>query len=880
MAKLKQLDAGEVSLNNVFSADYDFIIPDYQRPYAWGTEQALQLLDDLDGALDRDEDEPYFLGSIVLVKERGVRQAEVIDGQQRLTTLTILFSVLRDLASDVSLADELRELVLEPGRRLSGTKPKPRLQLRKRDAEFFRRWVQEPGRLAELVTLPDDALRTDTQRAIRDNAAALHSRLAVWEDQRREELATMMGSRTFLVVVSTPNLSSAHRIFSVMNARGLDLSASDIFKADIIGRVDDELRAEYADKWENEEEDLGRDNFADLFLHIRMIVAKVRARRELLKEFPEQVLNEYLPGRAAEFVDTVLLPYSDAYEILLDRKYASGPGSDEVNLWLQRLSQLDNNDWRPPALWALRHHGTDPAFLAEFLRRLERLAASMLLRRVYATPRSQRYGELLRQLDDDGRGLDAPAFRLDEAERADTVSRLRGDLHLVGPVRRYVLPRLDELLANRPGVTYHHNRITVEHVLPQNPRSDSEWRSVFTDDQRAEWTHKLANLVLLNRAKNSEAQNFDFAKKKAKYFTSSSGVATFALTTQVISHDKWTPDTLEERQEQLVAKLVDEWRLQGTPAPALPQANRPGYDDGAGQQGEPEGGTTTPRFDVRVIDSPEMADTRRRELDLSQDTARSLGVEAVRSIAQGWYGTADGRRVTWSEAVENAKRGTLSIPPERGLPDSDVGVFSETIVEVANETSLAAARRLVEVGLRPLVLNMANGVRPGGGFLNGARAQEESLCRSSALYATLVDDPMYAAHSRRPQPDSTDWVILSSDVPVFRHDDGTPLDAPWLTSFVTCAAPYAPRVGQPASGDLLGARIGRLLKVARAYGYTALVLGAWGCGAFANDADRAAQDFRRHLEDHAGAFEHVVFAIADWSPDRRLLSPFAAVFSS
>src|SRR4051794_9450633 len=107
MTKLKQLEAGGVSLNKVFSADYDFVIPDYQRPYAWGTEQALQLLDALDGSLDRDEDEPYFLGSVVLVKDRGIPKAEVIDGQQRLTTLTIMFSLLRDLAGDPAMADEL-----------------------------------------------------------------------------------------------------------------------------------------------------------------------------------------------------------------------------------------------------------------------------------------------------------------------------------------------------------------------------------------------------------------------------------------------------------------------------------------------------------------------------------------------------------------------------------------------------------------------------------------------------------------------------------------------------------------------------------------------------------------------------------------------------
>lgn len=153
------------------------------------------------------------------------------------------------------------------------------------------------------------------------------------------------------------------------------------------------------------------------------------------------------------------------------------------------------------------------------------------------------------------------------------------------------------------------------------------------------------------------------------------------------------------------------------------------------------------------------------------------------------------------------------------------------------------------------------------------------LCRSSALYATLCGDPMYEAHRRRPQPDSTDWAIHSPDVPVFREDDGTELERPWLLSFLTCAAPYAPTIGQPQSGNLLQKRIHRVLAIARAYGYTTLVLGAWGCGAFGNDPQRTASDFRHALEnEYRGAFSDVVFAIADWSPERRFLGPFRDVF--
>jgi len=171
-----------------------------------------------------------------------------------------------------------------------------------------------------------------------------------------------------------------------------------------------------------------------------------------------------------------------------------------------------------------------------------------------------RYAELLRELDDD-KGLSAPSFQLTDNEKLETANRLGGELYLATKVRKYVLLRLDEVLSKSPGVTYVHRLITVEHVLPQNPDSHSIWVTDFTDDQREQWTHRLANLVLLNRAKNSEAQNYDFEKKKAKYFAGKNGVATFALTSQVLSQSKWTPDCLEDRQNELLSCLSGEWRL-------------------------------------------------------------------------------------------------------------------------------------------------------------------------------------------------------------------------------------------------------------------------------------------------------------------------------
>jgi hypothetical protein len=551
---MHKLEAHEVPLHKVFGSDYDFRIPDYQRPYAWGAEQAQQLLEDLVEAVGGDE--PYFLGSMVLVKTDGNADSEVIDGQQRLTTLTILLATVRGLAPRGGIRDSLGKMIVEQGDELLGLEEKPRLALRKRDQDFFRKYVQEPGSVEDLVLLGDDVLKTDAQKAIRDNARALRTALVALGEEARRELVKMISSQTFLVVVSTPNLASAHRIFSVMNARGLDLSPADIFKSKVIGELDDE----YARKWEDAEVMLGRGDFADLFLYIRMIFAKEKAKELLLTEFPKQVLNEYLPSRGREFVDDVVVPYAEAFAQIRDFRYASSAKAERINACFRRLAQIDNSDWLSPALWALRHHGNDSDWLDGFFRKLERLAASLFIRRVYTTPRVVRYSNLLRELAA-GHGLSSPAFELSPAERAATVGQLDGTLYQVQKTRKYVLLRLDEMLAGSAGVVHDFPIITVEHVLPQNPKDGSVWLDDFSAEDRVAWTHRLANLVLLNRTKNSQAQNYDFAAKKQKYFLSRHGVVAFPLTSQVLAHTEWTPAVLETRQKELLRTLAEGWDL-------------------------------------------------------------------------------------------------------------------------------------------------------------------------------------------------------------------------------------------------------------------------------------------------------------------------------
>lgn len=264
------------------------------------------------------------------------------------------------------------------------------------------------------------------------------------------------------------------------------------------------------------------------------------------------------------------------------------------------------------------------------------------------------------------------------------------------------------------------------------------------------------------------------------------------------------------------------------------------------------------------------------------DAAR-MGREAVAIIRAGFY-ESRGKRVEMVDLLRRARDGTESYPPGTNCPLPEPQGRT-TQIEVVNTTTLAAARDLQCAGGRPAALNFAAATHPGGGFLIGARAQEEGLCWSSGLYECLDGNDMYDFHRARDDSLYTDYVLYSPDVPVFRGRDGTLLEETWPCSFLTSPAPFAGRLldeHPERESELPGAfrsRIAKVLAVAIHHGHEELVLGAWGCGAFRNDPKVVAPLFGEAIRGpFRGVFSKVVFAIRDWSPERRFLSPFAAEF--
>ena len=159
MAASVKIHAGEKVLSKVFSNDYTFVVPEFQRPYSWGIDQAEQLLDDLLYSATTEPTHPYFLGSIVVIKDDSSPVSQIVDGQQRLTTLTILLSVIRDLLPDYK--DGITKLIYQKADPIEGIQASYRLALRPRDQEFFRQYIQlENG----LSSMPHAVVLSDSQR--------------------------------------------------------------------------------------------------------------------------------------------------------------------------------------------------------------------------------------------------------------------------------------------------------------------------------------------------------------------------------------------------------------------------------------------------------------------------------------------------------------------------------------------------------------------------------------------------------------------------------------------------------------------------------------------------------------------------------------------
>ena len=563
---MSEINGHEYQLLKIFSSDFEYHIPAYQRPYAWTTEETNTLFDDLYGFYTSESaDENYFLGSIVLIKENTDRRADVIDGQQRLTTLTILFSVLADNLTDPKKKASCMKRLQEEGDELAGIASLPRVFLREWDQGFFNKYIQNVM-IPDLFKIDPATLDTEAKRHIQENCKALAEKFKETFQGDEAELlkfSSFLLNRCYLVVVSTPSQASAFRVFSVMNSRGLNLLPTDIIKSETIGKLPVDLQQVYTDKWEELENQVGRDGFNEVFTHTRTIFTMEKAKKNLLDEFRAFVVTETTPK---SLIDDYLEPYTLAYMKLKNCAYTSTKNAEEINGYLYWLNKCNNYDWMPPAILFMTMHPDDSEYLLWFIKKLERLSSYLQITAQDVNHRMARYKFILAELKekpDSTFSNPIQNIELTEWEKEEFLRTLDGEIYTMPAARRnYIIQRLDSFVSDG-GATYNTKLFTIEHVLPQNPSAGSEWFILWPEAKdRQFWLNRIANLVPLTRQRNSAAQNYDFKTKKEKYFTTKGGTSSYQLTTQVLHADTWTPDIVENRQKDMLDVFSKNWDLE------------------------------------------------------------------------------------------------------------------------------------------------------------------------------------------------------------------------------------------------------------------------------------------------------------------------------
>ena len=548
---MSEIKGKEFPLAKIFSSEFDYEMPKFQRPYAWTEEEAGELFDDLfDFWKDNSgSDSQYFLGSIVLVKDENNPHSRVIDGQQRLTTLTILFAVL---SLHAPAGVNFGKYINEPGDELEGRLPKPRLTLRNKDNKFFRDYVQNM-KIDELLSLSPETQDTEAKAHIIRNAKLFDKRIRdnLKDSASIKEFGQFLVQRCCIVAVSTSNDNSAFRIFSVMNSRGMDLLITDILKSDIIGKIPEEEQEDYTRIWEDTENNLGREGFSNLFNAIRMIYIRTKAKASIAEEFKKLIIPKIAGDSAKEFIENFLVPYAEAYSYVRDGR------NSEALSW---LNLIDNSDWIPSAMeFYAKNKGKDEA-LEIFFRKLERLAACMFALSYDVNKRIERYGKILAEI---GRGHSSNAGRnieLTEGEKKAFLEVLDSDIYLLTKKRKYFVLRLDSFLA-AGGARYDGRRFSLEHVLPQIVKPDSKWAITWPDEKiREKWVHRIGNLIPLERSLNSSAGNYDFSRKKDSYFFKK-GPTSYLLANEIRSLAEWTPTVVCERQTRLLAIFASKYEL-------------------------------------------------------------------------------------------------------------------------------------------------------------------------------------------------------------------------------------------------------------------------------------------------------------------------------
>jgi uncharacterized protein with ParB-like and HNH nuclease domain len=562
-AKKGQIESAKVVIREVFSSPFWFCIPDYQRPYVWGKDEITELIDDISYAAKHNPEGEYFLGSMVLRKKThrqenvNFEEHELLDGQQRLTTLMLILACVRDHVDDTGLKDTCRKMLYQKESTWENIPGRNRIIYNIRDnvSKFIKQHVESDNgsknpNLSQFIA--------GKNLSLNNMAAGVHTIHNCFNDANRfsdqdsfNHFVRYLFNNVLFIYVATEDFDDAFRLFTILNDRGIPLSNSDILKARNLGAITDEKECtKWAEYWEEIEGELGRDGFDRFLSLVRTIYVKDKAREGLVKEFDERIYGAKLLTLGSKTFE-VIKAYKDAYDktILLNNFSATLGNAYRNRINIMRRG-LPSTDWIPPVLaWYLKF-GTDN--LLAFVNQIDNKFSADWILQLTPTQRINNMNEILKSIELNNNHCDVFSTSVFDFDKVQLRNMFDGEIYS-RRFSKYVLLRLEYLLADHTAQLNLPDEVTVEHILPQTLSQNSHWKKHFTQEKHELWLHRLGNLMLLSRRKNSSLGNLDFADKKARYFNKNIGSLPNSL--RVLILPEFTLDALEERHTDLLNRL-------------------------------------------------------------------------------------------------------------------------------------------------------------------------------------------------------------------------------------------------------------------------------------------------------------------------------------
>lgn len=576
----QKIESDKLFVKDVFQKWYR--IPEYQRPYVWEADQVIELLDDVYRARQSNPESQYFLGSMVLKKsdkqdgDTKYVEYDLLDGQQRLTTILLIAAVVRDLTpeSKEERIKACQESIYQMANPDDNIPERSRIvfDIRDKVQDFVNTYIKPNAGTKKGDELKKLSQKSDEDISIRNMANAILTIQGFFQNGNSlDEFFPFLRSNVLMIYVAAEELEDAFHLFTVMNNRGIKLRNSDILKAENLAKVTDATaRTKYAKKWESIEEYFAED-FDNFLSHLRTVLVKQKAGYNLLKEYEDNIYapKEFdrntktytfkppLLTKGKSTFDFIDLYYNHYLGLFDDDNYSLTNSFELYNqLALMRFG-FEADFWIAPLLRYHEKYKTNE--LLKFLYLLDAKFSSDWVIGLSPTKRIENTNAIIKEIEtatDQNSLFTSSVFKVETTELLRVLS---GGIYGRG-YGRYILLKIDLAFHGHTTKFSPPETISIEHILPQTPDVDSQWVLDFTEPDREKWTNRLGNLILLSRRKNTAQSNLDYLQKKERYFKKN--IELFSNSVRIFNtFSTWSLNDLKQNHKETLVKLLSAYGI-------------------------------------------------------------------------------------------------------------------------------------------------------------------------------------------------------------------------------------------------------------------------------------------------------------------------------